>query len=116
MTRLGRPWPVVILGSCIAVALCNWLDVGQPARAVVVFWFFLTCPGLALVGILGIRDWLDEAVVAIGLSFALGTIVAIIMVLAKIWSPDAGLAVLIAISVLGAVLQLEPGRRGRLAP
>jgi hypothetical protein len=115
VTRLGRPWPMVIVGSCIAVALCNWLDVGQPARAVVVFWFFLTCPGLALVGMLGIRDWLDEAIVAIALSFALATGVATIMVMAKLWSPDAGLAILIAISLLGAVLQLAPWLRRGLA-
>jgi hypothetical protein len=105
----------VIVASCIAVAACNWLDVGQPARAIVVFWFFLTCPGLAFVGLLGIRDWLDEAIVAIALSVALDAGVAITMVLAKAWSPDAGLAVLIGISLLGAALQLASRMRRGIA-
>jgi len=115
LTRLGRPWPIVVVSSCVAVALCNWLDVAQPVRAIFVFWFFLICPGLAIVGLLDIRDWLAEAVVAIGLSLAIDTGVATIMVLAKLWSPDAGLAVLIGISLLGAALQVELYRRRRPA-
>jgi hypothetical protein len=115
LTRLGRPWPIVVVISCIAVALCNWLGAAQPVRAISVFWFFLICPGLAIVGLLDIRDRLAEAVVAIGLSVALDTGVALVMVLARIWSPDAGLAVLIGISLLGAALQVELYRRGRPA-
>jgi peptidoglycan/LPS O-acetylase OafA/YrhL len=115
LTPLRRPWPLVILVSCIAVAVCNWYEVGQPMRSISVFWFFLICPGLAIVGLLDIRDRLAEAVVAIGLSLALGTGVAIIMVLAKTWSPDAGLAVLIGISLLGAALQVGLYRRRRPA-
>jgi hypothetical protein len=111
MTRLGRPWPIVVVISCIAVALCNWLEVVQPLRAISVFWFFLICPGLAIVGLLDIRDRLAEAVVAIGLSLALDTGVATVMVLARLWSPDGGLAVLIGISLLGAALQMELYRR-----
>jgi hypothetical protein len=79
----------------------------------VVFWFFLVCPGLAVVGLLDIRDWLAEAVTAIAVSVALGTGVATVMVMAKIWSPGAGLAVLIGISLLGAAVQVS-GARGRL--
>ena len=115
MTRLGRPWPAVIVGSCVAVAACNWLAVGQPVRSIFVFWFFLICPGLAIVGVLDIQDRLAEAVVAIGLSLALDTGVAIVMVLARIWSPDAGLGVLIGISLLGAAAQMELYRRRRPA-
>jgi hypothetical protein len=116
LNRLGRPWPIVVVSSCVAVTLCNWLEAPQPLRVIVVFWFFLVCPGLAIVGLLDIRDRLDEALVAIGLSVALDTGVALVMVLAKIWSPDAGLAVLIGISLVGAAIQAHLYRRRTPAP
>jgi hypothetical protein len=112
MNRSGRPWPALILASCLAAGLSTWLDATQPARTISVLWFFLICPGLALVGMLGIRDLLAEIVVAIALSVSLGTGVALVMALADVWSPDVGLAILIAVSILGAVLQIG-GKRFR---
>jgi hypothetical protein len=112
---LGRPWPVLIVAGCVAVALVNWLGAPQPVRTIFVFWFFLTCPGMAVVGLIGIRDRVAEVVLAIALSLALDTGVALVMGLAEVWSPDAGLAVLIGISLVGAVLQTELLRRTRLA-
>jgi hypothetical protein len=111
MTRLRRPWPAVIVASSIAVAICNWLAVGQPMRTIAAFWFFLVCPGLAVVGMIDIRDRLAEAIVAVALSIAIVTGVAMVMVMAEIWSPDAGLAVLIAISLAGAAAQAVLRRR-----
>jgi len=116
MTPLGRPWPALILASCAAVALSTWLEATQAVRTVSTFWFFLTCPGLAVVGALGIRDRLAEGLLAVALSLALGTAVAVFMVLVRVWSPDAGLAVLIGFSLLGGALQVVLRARGSLAP
>jgi hypothetical protein len=102
----------VIVASCAAVVLSTALGAPQPARTTITFWFFLSCPGLALVGMIGIRDRLAEAMLAIALSVALDTAVALVMVLARVWSPDAGLAVLIGISLLGSALQAIPWLRG----
>jgi hypothetical protein len=110
MTRLGRPWPLLILASCVAVALVYWLDAPQPTRSIFVFWFFLTCPGIAVVGLLNIRDRLNEVVLGVALSIAVDTGVALVMALAKVWSPDLGLAVLIGFSLLGAAIQAHHRR------
>jgi uncharacterized membrane protein len=95
----------LIVVSCVGVALANWLGAAQPVRGILVLWFFLICPGLALVGLVGIRDRLAEAVLAVALSLALGTGVAVVMGLTDTWSPDAGLAILLGISLLGAAFQ-----------
>lgn len=113
MTSSRRAWPFVIVASCDAVALATLLEAGEPVRALLAFWFFLISPGMAVVGLLGIEDRLAELVLAVAVSLALDTGVALVMVLAKVWSPDAGLAVLIAISVTGATLQGTLGRRSR---
>jgi hypothetical protein len=112
MTRLGGRWPLVLVASCVAVGASTQLEGGEPGRVIVVFWFFLTCPGLAVIGLLGVRDRLIEVTLAVALSIALDIAVALTMVLAGIWSPTGGLAVLIGISLLGAALQAGLQPRG----
>ena len=116
MSKGGRPWPAVILASCIAVAACNWLDIWTARADGNRVLVLPVVPGLALVGLVDIRDRLAEVVVAVALSLALGTGVAMAMVFAKIWSPDAGLAMLIGISLIGAAIQIQLHRSRGLPP
>jgi uncharacterized membrane protein len=105
MTRVGAR-PALIVISCVAVALVYWLGAAQPVRGTVTLWFFLVCPGLALVGLARITDRLAEAVLAVALSLALSTGVAVVMGLTDAWSTDAALAILLGISLLGAAFQV----------
>lgn len=110
MTRLGRPWPLIILASSLALALTAGLGTHGLVRGVLALWFFLTCPGMAIVGLLEIEDLLAEALLAVALSIAIGVVVALAMVLTHTWSLAAGAAILLTFSVLGAIAQARIGR------
>lgn len=116
MTRLGRPWPVAIMASSAALSLMVALDLHGPVRGVLALWFFLTCPGMAMVGLLEITDPLAEVVLAIALSVAIGMLLALAMLVTHTWSPDAAMVILLTLSGLGAAAQARiahPGRRRR---
>lgn len=111
MTRLGRPWPVVLAGSSLALALAVGLGTHSPVRAVLTIWFFLTCPGLAVVGLLDIEDSLGEMLLAVALSIAIGMLLAAGMLITHTWSPDGALAILVGLSLLGAAGQTWSAHR-----
>ncbi len=100
----------------MALSLAIALDVHGPAREVLALWFFLTCPGMAIVGLLDVEDLLGEMVLAIAVSIAIGMLLALAMLVTHSWSPDAATAILLALSVLGAAAQVwiaHLGRRSR---
>jgi hypothetical protein len=113
MTRLGRPWPLGIVASSLALALAIVLGAHGPVRGVLTLWFFLTCPGMAIVGLLDIDDRLAETVIAIGLSVAIGMLLGLVMMLTHTWSADAATAILLSLSVTGAGAQARIGARAR---
>jgi uncharacterized membrane protein len=70
---------------------------------------------MALVPLLRIEDKSTKFIIAIALSLAIDTALATIMVYTKLWSPLWGLAILIGISMIGAILQIitiYPQERG----
>jgi nucleoside recognition membrane protein YjiH len=79
---------------------------GAPVRPALVLWFFLICPGMAVVRLLGLKDHLTELTLAVALSIALDLIVAETMVLSNLWSPGGALWTLVGVSIFGAALQL----------
>lgn len=97
-------WPVFIAISALLAVIVT--HTGGIFRPVVVFWFLLICPGMALVRLLHIRNMVTELTLAIAISIALGTIVAETMVLARIWSSQGGLLVLVSLSMSGAAYQI----------
>lgn len=115
--RLALPawgrWPAIVLFSTLAVALAVFGGVGSPWRPLVVFWFLLVCPGMALVGLFLPRDGVATVTLALALSIALDTLIAMALLYAGYWSPRAGLVVLIAITLVGVVLQFR-GTQARL--
>lgn len=62
---------------------------------------------MAIIRLLHIEDRLAEMVLAVALSLVISTLFAEIMVLTRLWSPSVGLAVLVSISLIGAVLQIK---------
>ncbi len=110
----ARLWPAGVAASTAAAVAATALALPNPGRAVLVFWFLLACPGLAIVPLFGVRRRTTELMLAVAASLVLDTLVAETMVLAKLWSPTAGLAILAALSFGGAAYQLK--RRERDVP
>ena len=99
-------WAIVIMASAIGAGLVTLFNIGSPIRPIISFWFLLTCPGMAFVGLLHIKEQLTELTLAVALSLAIDTIVAETMVLTRNWSPTLGILVLMCVSLGGAGLQL----------
>ncbi|HLJ66471.1 MAG TPA: hypothetical protein VKX16_03825 [Chloroflexota bacterium] len=117
----GRPaearqlvWPAIIVASSIAVGIVTLLGASTPLRPALALWFLLLCPGMALVRLLRIAEWIMEWTLAIAVSIALETIIATVMIYDRAWSPEIGLGLLIAVSLGGAIAQLlAPRLSGR---
>lgn len=103
---LARAWPgPIVLGCALAVAVAVPLGEPSAGRTMLVAAFFLLGPGLALVGLLEIEDPWTLLALAFGLSVALDTAVALVLVYITGWEPSVGLAVLLALSMAGALAQ-----------
>ena len=100
-------WPIVISVSAVSSAVLT--ITGGALRPVVVSWFLLICPGMSVVRLLHIEDFVTELTLAFAFSIAMSTIIAETMVLGGTWSSDGGLFVLILISILCVSWQItEP--------
>jgi hypothetical protein len=108
----GRSWvPGLILASSTLAMLAGVAGAVSPLRTLLVFWFLAVCPGLAIIGLIELRDpWLEMALVP-ALSLAIDVFVGGILSYSGLWSPTAGIIVLVAISVCGAVAQDALGAR-----
>lgn len=105
-------WPIVIIVSALLSGMLAFGDTGGALRPVILFWFILVCPGMAIVRLIRLGDQVFELVLSIALSLVLSTLLAELLVLTKHWSPSAILAILIAISITGAMLQFrQPSER-----
>ena len=99
-------WPVLLLLSSLATWIVYALLPGSVLRPFIVFWFFVICPGMALVRLLRLRNLLAEYTLAVATSLTLDTLVASIQLYSHHWSPTLTLNILIGICVAGALLQL----------
>jgi hypothetical protein len=112
MTRLDRSWPSIIVLSTAAVWALAAADESFPLRSLVVVWFLLVCPGMALVGLLDVGDGWRSLALALPLSAAIDIIVSGSMLYAGAWSPAWALLALSVLSLSGAALQLRRAGRG----
>jgi hypothetical protein len=111
MTRLVRFWPSIIVLSTAAVWALAAVGESFPLRSLLVVWFLLVCPGMALVGLLPIGDGWRALTLALPLSAAIDIIVAGSMLYAGAWSPTWALLALSVLSIAGAALQLGAADR-----
>jgi hypothetical protein len=86
--------------------LVTFGNVAAPIRPVIGFLFLLACPGMAVVGLLRMRDGVAEWTLTVAASLAIDALVAGSMAYARAWSPEGGLVVLVGFSLAGALLQL----------
>ncbi len=100
-------WPVLIILSALGAGLMTFGDTVSTMRRALVLWFLFICPGMAFVRLLRLNDGIAQLTLAIALSLALDTIVAGSMLYAGVWSPKGILSIVIALSLLGAALQID---------
>jgi hypothetical protein len=105
-------WALISLFSALAASLAMLLPLSIPWRPLITFWFLLFCPGMAVIPFFHFKDRLTELVLALAFSIVLDTSVALLMVMAKIWSPFWGLTLIISLSALAAFAQIWIWRYG----
>jgi hypothetical protein len=97
-------WQSIALAAFALISGLLMLLGPSPLRAVVVFGFLLYVPGAALVRLLALRDMTASFILSVAFSLVLDTIVAMVLLYAGMWSYTAAMAVLIAITLVGALL------------
>ncbi|HTF12208.1 MAG TPA: hypothetical protein VK659_28955 [Asanoa sp.] len=108
--------PLLLLLSGPVVLLLVTLDAPAPLRAAPVLIYLALVPGLAAVRLLRLAEPLLETVLGIGLSLALGVLVAQVMIYVGVWSATLGIAVLVCVGQAASAVELYIGplrRRGR---
>lgn len=104
---------MLLILSAGGAVLADVSGISSSIRVAIIFWFMLVCPGMAFVRLLHLDSLIVELTLAISLSITLGTLVAEAMVLARRWSPQAGLVVLAAMTIGGAMLQIRTSAASR---
>jgi uncharacterized membrane protein len=100
------PWPLIIVISAVGLGVAVIADVGSPVRPALTFWFLFVCPGMAYVRLLQLNELWLELTLAVPLSIALNVAVSLLMLYTNTWAPGGALVMLIALSIVGVVLQL----------
>jgi len=99
-------WPLTIILSAGAAALCTYVLPCSAARPIADMWFLFVCPGMAVVRLFRLNNAVAEWMLAIALSLALDAIVAGLLLYANHWSPTVTLLILLDFSLLGVIAQV----------
>ena len=110
-----RPWPALAGIAALAVAVTVYGDVDGWLRSPLVVSFLLVFPGLAVVRLLRLADRLAELTLGIALSVALAVIASSAMLYSGAWSPKLMLALLLAVTLAGAAIELLTDRSSPVA-
>ncbi len=108
----GRLWystPLLLLLSGPVVLALILLDAPTWIRVAPVLAYIAVVPGLACVRLIRLPERLMEVLLGVGLSFALGVLVAQVMIYLHVWSPTLGLSTLVVIASLTGTLELYRG-------
>lgn len=99
-------WPVILALSSGSMLVLMFLNVDSPVRTIMAFWFMGFCPGMAFIGALRLKDVLARVTLAIALSIALDILVSELIVYSGTYSPQAGLFILLILTLAGAGIQV----------
>jgi len=86
---------VLLVLSSITVAL----DLDSPLRTAVTIAFLAFGPGLAIAGLLALRDPVEQISIAIGASFAIETLVAITLFYLEVYSYELAFGIVAGITI-----------------
>jgi hypothetical protein len=113
--RYGRwlkgKWPSLLI-LALSAAILALVVFDSPARAVPVLTYVAVVPGLAWIRLTRVADLLTVTLLGVGLSLALGIVVAQAMVTLHEWSPLRGLSALVVLASLAAIIELWRGPSG----
>ena len=101
--------PLLLLLAGPAVLALIVLDAPAWLRAGPVLLYAGVVPGYALVRLLRLPDPLMTALLGVGMSLALGLVVAQLMIYTHLWSPLLGLSALVVLASTAAGKDLVPG-------
>jgi hypothetical protein len=101
--------PLLLLLAGPAVLALIVLDAPAWLRAAPVLCYVCTAPGYAVVRLLRLSDLLMTALLGVGVSLAVGLIVAQLMIYADLWSPLLGLSTLVVLASVATAAELLPG-------
>jgi hypothetical protein len=93
------PWLALSLAATLAVLLAAAIGEASALRTLVVTWFLLTCPGMAIARLIDLERGVDEACVGIGVSLGVNVVVAVSLVYLGLWSAGAVFGVAAAITL-----------------
>ena len=111
----ARPhWPLVIGVSAAVAAVAVYADIDVAARAVVVLWFMLVCPGMALVRLLRLSDPLTELAIAVALSLALETVLAGALLYVGSANFEVTFGVLLGVTLAAVAVDVTRGSAARM--
>ena len=98
-------WPVILTISALVCGVLFFGDIQTSLRPYLALWFLLVCPGMAIVHIFDVQDFLLEWVLALALSISLAGIISTVQIYARSWSPNLTMGILLGITLVGVVLQ-----------
>lgn len=100
-------WAYFVLIASAVTILMVLLNSPSVARAMIVFGFLLFVPGWSFIRILRMDNPIIEWTLAIALSLALNTLVAMILIYTNAWSAQLGVIVLVGISLIGSMINAK---------
>jgi hypothetical protein len=104
-------WPQVVAGSCLVLDASLAGGFHDPLRVIFALWFFLTCPGLSFVPLLGLGSATADLLFVVMASLAIDTVVATAVVLVGDLTTVVGLIALELVCLVGCAAQLLSSRR-----
>lgn len=104
--RVVLPLAAAAVGAIVTVL--DVLDVHSPLRAIAAVLFVVLGPGAAWIGMVRLPDTVTEIAAAIGLSLTAAVAITSVQVYTGTWSPPRTLVYLVALTFIGALLQLAP--------
>ena len=103
--------PTIVLVSVAFLLTMIASGVGAPWRMIFALWFVLVCPGVSLVGVLGLRDRFVEMVVITPLSLAVVTLTSLALFYGGVWTPRMEFGLLLSLCLAGLVWSHLESRR-----
>ena len=103
-------WPLVLILSTILVMVSQTVNI-PVLSPLLMAWFFLVCPGVALVGLLPVKQISIQVSLVFALGIAVNTILAELMAFTHRWSPDGALVLLVCLTLGCAILQVRQAKR-----
>jgi hypothetical protein len=110
-TVVDRLRPGIVLVSAATLLTMIATGVGPPWRMIFALWFVLVCPGVSLVGVLGLRDRFVEMVVITPLSLAVVTLTSLVLFYGGVWTPGMEFGLLLSLCLAGLVWSQLGSRR-----